>query len=341
LIYKGKIIGSTSPISFFASPHISDKEREDKSNKIKFDTYSLFDYSYIPLYERETEYQKYLISLFKLYPEFKSRFKSIWDYIEINIEKHKFHRNSDILDFIDKIDKQKFDKQFEDLDTGVPNQWVEVNDVILKKRKIDLLSIQEKSSFIIQSSVYKTKYPENPIPMALQNNYSLSGAIYTSGNWNPKTKVPLFDPNPIELRTLPDNLIKYPYITVNDFLESNILRIPYEMNSQKYFNGNINSRTENSYSYLLPIKQFYFDFFTTDDLRKNIAIEEGILESVNVRLKIPIRNGEILFEKTYKKPTTGRRLETEPEENHGQIKEIHFGLGKNSGCPNYSTVLLP
>jgi hypothetical protein len=326
LIYKGKILGSTSPLSMFSSPQITEKEREDKSNKIKFDTYSLFDMEYIPLFEREMEFQKYFIGLFKIYPELKNKFKSVWDYIERNLEEHKSSRKTEIFEFLDKLDQTSFDKFFDDLDTGNLNQLIEIFGITLKKRKVDLNLIQEKSSFIIQSSVYKTKYPENPIPMALQNNYSLSGAIYTSGNWNPKTKVPLFDPNPIELRTLPDNLIKYPYITVNDFLESNILRIPYEMNSQKYFNGNINSRTENAYSYLLPIKQFYFDFFTTDDLRKNIIIEEGILESVNVRLKIPIRNGEILFEKTYKKPTTGRRLETEPEENHGQIKEIHFGL---------------
>ncbi len=326
LIYKGKIIGSTSPISLFASPNISDKEREDKSNKIKFDTYSLFDFTYIPLYERETEYQKYIISLFKLYPEFKSKFKSLWDYIEINIEKHKFNRNTDFLDFIDKIDKQKFDKQFEDLDTGVPNQWVEINDVILKKRKIDLLSIQEKSSFIINSTVFSSKFPNQIIPMALQNDFTQSNSIYTSGVWNPKTRVPYSVSTPIEDRTLPDNLIKYPYLTVNDFLESSIIRIPYEINSQKYFNGNLKSRQDFSYSYLLPIKDTYFNYFSIEDLKKNLIIEEGILESVSVRLKIPIRDGEVTFEKIYKKPSSTRKSEIVSDENQGIVKELNFGI---------------
>ncbi len=326
LIYKGKILGSTSPISLFASPQISDKEREDKSNKIKFDTYSLFDFSYIPLYEREIEFQKYIIGLFKIYPDFKIKFKSLWDYIEINIDKHKFLRNSDILDFFNRIERESYDKQFEDLDTGIPNQWVEVNGVILKKRKIDLVSIQEKSSFVINSTVFSKKFPNQTIPMALQNDYTNSNSIYTSGVWNPKTKVPFFDPIPVELRTLPDNLIKYPYLTVNDFLESSIIRLPYEINSQKYFNGNLKSRQDYSFSYLLPIKQAYFNYFSLDDLKKNLIIEEGILESVSVRLKIPIRGGEVTFEKTYKKQTQGRKIEIIPDENQGIVRELHFGI---------------
>jgi hypothetical protein len=326
LIYQGKILGSTSPLSLFASPQISDKERDEKSNKIKFDTYSLFDFEYIPLYEREMEFQKYFFGLFKLNPDFKSRFKSVWDYLERNLEEHKNSKNQEILHYIHKLDQTIYDKMFDDLDIGNLNQHVEVFGVPLKKRKIDLGSIEEKSSFVLLTDLYKKKYPENPIPMALQSNYSVSGAVYTSGNWNPKTKVPLSDPLPLELRTLPDNLIKYPYLTVHDFLETTILRVPYEMNSQKYFHGNLRSRSENSYSYLLPIKPAYFEYFSPEDLRKNLSIEEGILESVSVRLKLPIRNGEVLFEKTYKKPTSGRRLDAETQETHGLIREIHFGI---------------
>lgn len=347
LVHKGKILGSTSPFSIFTPPVIHDKERDEKAGKIKFDAYTLFDNNYIPLFERDIEFQKYLIGLFKLNPNLKSACKSLHEYIEVNLEQLRYLKSTELIDFRETIEESKFEKLFEDLDSGTPNQWVSVNGVVLKKRKVDLKSIQEKSSFIVQSEIYPLKFPNEPIPMALQNDFSKQGAIYTSGFWNPKTKVPYYNPTPIENRVLPDNTIKYPYLTVNDILESHIYRLPYTINFQNYFNGNLRSRNENAYSYLLPIKREYFNFFNMEELQRNITIEEGILESVIVRLRIPIRGGEVFFEKTYKKPTLTKRQDHLPEEIQGLVREVQFGLAihpfvkANELSPDLENITIP
>ena len=99
------------------------------------------------------------------------------------------------------------------------------------------------------------------IPLALPVEKYTEPTYYVESNWNPHTYVPYLDSRPIHSRTLPDDGSAYPYVTVSDFLEDTIVRIPYKLNSECFFDGN-DSNSSAEGSFLLPLKKTFFDYFT-------------------------------------------------------------------------------
>ena len=51
---------------------------------------------------------------------------------------------------------------------------------------------------------------------------------YVVSKWDKNTHVLYFDSMSISERTLSDDGTKYPYITVGDFLEDTIIKVPYK-----------------------------------------------------------------------------------------------------------------
>lgn len=100
---------------------------------------------------------------------------------------------------------------------------------------------------------------------------------------------------PLHLRTLPGDMgIQAPFVIASDFLEDNIVKLPYTIDKSHFvtaFNGNS--------QYLLPLRPYFFEFFNVNDLEKvvdrngnkmltiqttNVGTEEG----VEVTLRIPV-----------------------------------------------------
>ena len=113
----------------------------------------------------------------------------------------------------------------------------------MKKKKIKDRGkvIEENSDFVIKSS----KYIVGHKPLVLQNNFSQK-LNYTdkSVHWNSSTAVPYFDKETdINNRTLPGQLDKYPYLTVSDFLQPQIIRLVYPINKDRFWSGNIRFET--------------------------------------------------------------------------------------------------
>ena len=83
------------------------------------------------------------------------------------------------------------------------------------------------------------------------------------------------------------------YLTDNDVLEDTIIRFPYKIKEDSFFNGNIPEDSSNSF--LLPIKSAFFKYYTIDDLKENLKINQsgGVAE---VELKISNQT----FKKDYK-----------------------------------------
>jgi hypothetical protein len=82
------------------------------------------------------------------------------------------------------------------------------------------------------------------------------------------------------------------YLSSKDLLTNKIIRLPYNIQKDSFFDGNLNESSK--YSYFLPITDTFFEYFSVADLKKWIQINEnGTGGSVTVQLKIPHLQQEI------------------------------------------------
>lgn len=86
------------------------------------------------------------------------------------------------------------------------------------------------------------------------------------------------------------------YLTVDDLLENCIMRLPYEIKKDSFFDGNLQENSKQTY--LLPIKEKFFDHYTIDDLKRYIKINHSG-DVVEVELQTNNAN----YKKVYKKST--------------------------------------
>lgn len=336
ILYDFQIIGGTSPSTLFFT-----SANDLSFTNIKFGNDTLFDADLKPLYKRDPEYQKYIHHFFKANPELSSKMRDLAAYLEKNLAM-LFNTNNELHNEIKQLEsktaevlKQELDAIYEAIDTGTAGDNLEIIGCWLKKKKIKDRAkvIEENSEFTIKSS----KYSGGHKPLALQNSYALK-LIYTDKSvpWNSNTPVPYFDKETdINNRTLPGQLDKYPYLTVSDFLQPQIIRLVYPVNREKYWNGNIRFETgDKNKHFLLPIAPKFFDFFDTTDLQRQMPDGKPMFEmvvyagSVEAILRIPIKGNTnyITLKRTYDNKGIASNGEPDLINNRGYIVENQFGL---------------
>jgi hypothetical protein len=321
--YNHKIIGCTSPATlFFATANdLSHAQIKLTKNDITFDD------EYTPLYERDSEFQKYFYLLFKANRTFSQRLTVVNEYLEKNLKildtvNHKLYEE------IKNLSAASFATSYSELDTGSTGDTVEVIGVALRKRKKeDIVNSIQSSDFIIQSSKYNGELK----PLVLQNNLN-KPFRYANDDWDNSIKIPFTDNETVlEKRRLPGVNIQYPYLTVSDFLEPYLIRLVYPINKDKFFDGNVNIEVgDDSKGFILPLKKQFFDYFNSDDLvssmpnKPKIEMVQGAAGSVKVILRIPVaKQGEyISFERTYYQASD----KPDEEQNKGIIVEHQFGV---------------
>jgi len=267
IFYDNKIVGGTSPTTLFFT-----SANDLSFANIKIGNDILFDSDLNPLYKRDIEFQKYIYKLVNGYPELKTKMRDLADYLEKSLTRLDSYNNG-LYGELCKIQEENTDdligrlnSSYSSLDIGENNN-IEILGVPLKKKKIENsgTTIEDVSEFIIKSSKTDAK------PLVLQNNFT-EPLIYTDKNvkWDNNWTVPYFDDIfNIQERILPNQLDKYPYLTVSDFLQAQIIRVPYVLNSDKYFDGNIkNESGDKNKSFLLPLTKKFFEYFDTEDLQK-------------------------------------------------------------------------
>ncbi|MDR0874449.1 MAG: hypothetical protein LBN27_13460 [Prevotellaceae bacterium] len=315
------IIGATSPATLFFS---SANDLDYVSRNISFGQDRPFDKIYQSLYNRDWEFVKYLYAFRAAYPEFHKDFPEFNEYLGgVNTNS----RNNCYAKFTNE-QKREIDALnsnsisiYEAIAVGEKGQ--NTLDVLGRPFHKKPVITDFNSGFEIDSSFAEGKRPL-VLPVEAGNTYS--NLRYTQDKWANTYKAPYYDNKPWESRILPIVGDEYPYLTISDFLSDTIVRMPYKLNDEKFFDGNYQGAED---SYLLPLTNLFFRFFTVEDLMTKLTKDgkkmlelKGEPGKVKVFLRIPIKNGYVEYTRTY--------FEGQPtniEHNDGALVDKKVGLG--------------
>lgn len=284
------IVGATSPATLFFT---TANDAQCVTDNIKFGTHGALDaIKYVKLADRDENFIKYMYDLRASITGFAIKFKEVDEYLN-----NTYSRLSlELQQYVNAINMgSQISANYDELEysAGVP---VEVLGYPLGKlRPVDVGKI---SDFAIRSQRTMAK-----TPLALPCGAFARQWRYTTANWNSNIQVPINDSREINARTLPMDSTPWPYLTLDDFLEKNIIEMDSESMPNDFFYGNIKDNSGLSHCFLLPVKSTYFDYFDVIDLKRNLRMEcnnaDGVGLRVKVLLDIPVKAGAVTYERNY------------------------------------------
>jgi len=283
------IIGSTSPASLF---YTSANSFEFLNGKIIFGNHqALGPDSFLPLKSRHDEnFIAWMYAIKASFPNFSTMFPEVDAYLNLTY-RHLSHALQTRINAMN-VNTLSSDYIPLDLQPGVP---VEILGVQLGMNKP--VDIGATSDFAIQSDKVTTNRP-----LVLPSDTFARQWIYTTAPWQQSTQVPL-RPGDIDKRVLPADGSRYPFLTMTDFLEDTLIQTDSNPNKSDFFCGNLVDNTGGDHSFLLPVKRKYFEYFNVTDLKRNLKITcdnaPGGGLAVKVSLNIPVKGGNIPFERLY------------------------------------------
>ena len=325
LNYKGpnrkdpqiNIIGATSPATLFFSSandltYVSDHLRFRNNDRP-------FDSEYMPLYKRDIEFQKFLYAL-RLNVG-KTQFAALFSAVDSYMDQSYGFLSDEQKAEIDALNNNSV-YNYEVLTDGGSNQ-VDILGFPIRKR--NETGIIESDFEILASNNCAVK----PLVLPIEMGNTYKNLNYVQGPWKETYRAPIHDDTDMSGRHLPYIGLKYPYLTIDDFLTRDMVYLPYSFNSSDYYNGNTDSRKSND-TFLLPLTKTFFKYFSVDDLMGTMKDGKSMFEiqpleggCVNVELRIPIKKGGyIRYSRMY---VPGKTIDF--TDNSGCITEKQFGLG--------------
>ena len=331
LKYKGPgqkqmhIIGATSPATLFFS---TANDETAISKYLCFGTDYAFDGTYCSLDQRDPEFLKYLFAFRYSNNNFNNDYPEVAKYLDAVY----FVLNDDLKNEINKIQDQCLatiqgslsyvDKTYDALTVNVNTTTsfsIEINGMIFHSKRMEITG---NSDFEIAAEKHTDVLPL-VLPVVKSNSYER--LEYYGSNFGRNFEIPYFDKNRLQERRLPGLNIQYPYLTISDFLEDKIVKLPSSINTKDYFDGNFSSNNGINEGYLLPITDTFFDYFTSTYLqgyapsgKKAFEIKK-VASGVEVTIRIPIKNGkEIEYKRIYTQD-----VKADKENNKGAIVVPH------------------
>ena len=280
------VLGATSPATLFFSIA---NDLKYVSNEIPFNTDFPFDDDYNPLVKRDKEFIKYLFALKKSRRDFADLFPEVTAYLDLTYENLDVPTKNEIS-AMDATSVSNYDSLY----TADGNNVVEIISGMTfhAKQKSDNATIT--SDFSINS----TRKPNDKIlVLPVEEGSKYSTLTLTQGKWDGNNPAPYKDSAEVLKRRLPQTSEQIPYLAISDFLEDSIIKMPYKLNSQAFFDANTEPQ---DVSYFLPLKDKFFEYFTTDDIINDRMIEfKKNSGGVKVVLHIPVKGGTIDYERIY------------------------------------------
>lgn len=322
------IIGATSPSTLF----FSNANDQSFVQGLKFGTDTPFDADYRPLYKRDAELVKCFWYLRNSIPNFSRLFPELYIYLDktyqaIAKENNALRANLDAI----SNDPETYKATLSEITVTVDNQndTVEVLGLPLYKRAQQ--DVRNVSDFRIEPS---KETPLKPLVLPIDKGNRYANLTYTADIWGVENRAEYYNAETeLAKRQLPNDGATYPYLTIGDLMEEVLIKVPHALNKQSYFNGNA-TLSDEGYSYLLPIKPLFFNYFTVEELRGTMRDGKNMMEmselaggSVRATLRIPISGGSgvsyIEYNRTYYKDSS-KSLDEIRETNEGAIREIKF-----------------
>lgn len=273
------IIGATSPATLFFS---NANDLSGLSTELSFEKDKPFDSHLNPLYKRDAQYVKALFLYRKCFPDFASVFPELDEYFKLTFENLTHELREEIRN-LDANGAGNYGAI--SVVHGTQNDIVEV----LGQRlyKLNGTTSIEKSDFLIDSE----KCSEQILVLPIDKGNAYSDLLYVTEKWGDQKCAQAFDDREIADRTLPDRGDKQPYLTISDFLEPQIIHVPYKLNEEEFYTAHQRKNGEEA-TFLLPLKPLFFKYFSVDDVINNkmISISTVSSSSADVTLRIPIRS---------------------------------------------------
>lgn len=314
LTLNQKIIGCTSPLTFFFTPEdIEATLSTFKNITLKRLDATPFFTDVVPLHKRDKDFQIYVhrfISAF-IVPSvmLQARVKPFFDYTFQSINYLK-NTNIELYNEIGQIYANGYNHgqyQTEYQQVVVDSYTLQTVGLVIYQQTDTDNGPGESSDFVLKQDRLRNQNIAT-IPLMLIGKKDFPGWKYYKSDFDKsdaKDIIPFADVLPLESRTMPGIGIPYPCLYVNDFLEDQIILLEgYRNDGRHFFNGS--TTTKELESFLLPVKDAYFDYFSIKDLKQNIKIERHIgnidgkdQSYVKVILTIPVRKGSIDLVKNY------------------------------------------
>lgn len=314
------IIGATSPATLFFSNANNLSYVED----IYFGEDKPFDSEFQPLYKRDFELIKYLFALRKSITNFAGLFPEVDCYLSETFKQIREQDKKNILNNVSASDLGDFDQiSVKDIHQ---DDIVEVLGYTLYKKSNR--PVTSSSDFIIHTK----KNPDTlPLVLPVEAGNRYSNLQYTTGKWGNTNKAPFKDSESnLSKRKLPFDGSVYQHLTISDFLEDSIVRVPHTLNDKNYFDGHINIEKQ-ELAFLLPIKPLFFKYFSVDELKDKMSDGRHMFEmrllagdSVQVTLRIPIKGAGNISYIEYTRLYVNNSSSADIARNEGNIVEMQF-----------------
>lgn len=305
------IIGATSPATLFFS---NANDLSYLSDELSFELDKPFDSNYNPLYNRDPQYVKALFLFRKVFPGFATAFRELNDYFELTFQKLTPELRQEIRD-LNANDTGRYGTI--SVTRGDQNDVVEV--LGQKLFKLNGTTSIENSDFLIDS----TKCDEQILVLPIDKGNTYSDLIYVTERWGEENCAQAFDKREIADRTLPSRGDKKPYLTISDFLEPEIIRVPYLLNEDDFYTAH-NRKNGEEATFLLPLKPLFFKYFSVEDIiaKQMISISTLSKSSAEVTLRIPIRSKQQPKQVVYTRSYYDTNNDPDEMNNKGAVVEM-------------------
>lgn len=307
------IIGATSPATlFFCSANDFTYLSED----IRFGKDKVFDAHLASLDQRDEQFIIFYFAYQKAFPNFARLFPEVNEYMEL------VYKSGLTPDQKDKVDSLSTNSINDYPELVINPNKVEINGVNYRQCPEN---IKVKSGFEIKTNI--AKEDKLPLVLPIESGSIYTNVYYVSDYWENTNKAPYVDSKPMAERRLPKANEMYPYLTIGDFLEDVLIRVPNINTADDAFFGKF--IIDSTYRYLLPLKETFFHYFTTQELQGKVGgqpmfeIKEVLDDNVKVTIRIPIQ-GNRYIEYTRQYIENG---EIRPEQNKGLLIERNFSVG--------------
>lgn len=314
-----EVIGATSPATIFFS---TANDLSKLSPKINFGTDHPFDNDFRPLYKREKDYIRAWCIIRASIPNFSTLMPEVNDYLDLTKRNIAEDKLRDELNSVSSADAALY--QNITTTSGGGANTVEIFGCNLLMKNLKTVT---NSEFTINP----TKDVEGIKPLVLPSEpgNTYKDFLYTQETFGKEAHAPFHDNNPLGSRELPYDGSKQDYLTISDFLEDYIIKVPHKMNNDKFLNPMTFKGESDSeeYSFLVPLKELFFKYFSVNDLlhdftKNQLGIKiDNLIEGVNVTLQIPVIGHGTTKVITYERRYSG---DADIDHNKGGIESFDF-----------------